>query len=83
MNNKNIIAPKYKKSTPDDPKTGNRPLLKEAPKLTPHYSASSILRDANKNYRPNAISRHASEEEFRRKLPAHIYPKTEHHLISA
>ena len=66
MSSKKVIFPKAKFEHPETSKASNSGIFNE-PKMQIHYSPKNI--NINKDlpkFKPNAIYRHASEEEFKR-----------------
>ena len=66
MSNKNIGITKYKWEGGDHVKTTNSGIFKDHPKIQAPYSPKNLPKDSPKNFKSNYISRHSSEEEFKR-----------------
>ena len=78
MSNKNIAIQKYKRPSAQQIKTTNSGIFKDGSKMIPQYSKNN-----NKIIQHNMISRHASEEEFRRRIPTNSNNSPSHNLTSA
>ena len=82
MSNKNIGLTRYKRPSGEEIKTTNSGIFKDPSKFIPQYSTNNMPKDPQKAFKPHVISRHASEEELRRKIPVH-HNNSDHNLVSA